>query len=52
MAKAKKYKLLSPALGLEAGEIVTGPVADVLVANGKAVPVEEKPESKAEADKR
>lgn len=39
MAKAKKYKLLVPAAGFPAGEIVSGPAVEVLAANGKAVEV-------------
>ena len=50
----KKYKLIVPAIGLPAGTVFTGPVADVLVNNGKAVPVIEddpKPEKKKEGAK-
>lgn len=44
----KQYKLIEPAAGLPAGTIITGPAADVLVNNGKAVPVadEEHPKAK------
>ena len=44
----KKYKLIEPAAGLPAGAIVSGPAVEVLVNNGKAVPVadeEEKPKT-------
>ena len=45
----KQYKLIEPAAGLPAGTIITGPAADVLVTNGKAIPVadEEQPKPKA-----
>ena len=43
MAKEKKYKLLVPAAGLPAGAVVSGPAVDVLVANGKAVEVDDTP---------
>ena len=33
----KYYKLLQPAAGLPAGAIITGPAAEVLANNGKAV---------------
>ena len=44
----KKYKLIEPAAGLPAGAIVSGPAVEVLVNNGKAVPVaDEEPKPKA-----
>ena len=51
----KRYKLIEPAAGLPAGTVFTGPAADVLVNNGKAVPVEDeakpKPKGKKEGAK-
>lgn len=45
----KKYKLIEPAAGLPAGAIVCGPAVEVLVNNGKAVPVaDEEPKPKAD----
>ena len=45
----KKYKLIEPAAGLPAGAIVSGPAVEVLVNNGKAVPVaDEDPKPKAD----
>lgn len=40
MSKEKKYiaTVDIPALGLKAGDPVEGPVADVMLANGKAEP--------------
>lgn len=40
MSKEKKYiaTVDIPALGLKAGDPVEGPVADVMLANGKATP--------------
>lgn len=39
MAKEQqKYILVAPALGLPAGAVITGPGAEVLVGNGKALP--------------
>lgn len=37
----KKYVLIESALGLQAGSVISGPVADVLAANGKVVPAQE-----------
>ena len=47
----KQYKLIKPAAGLPAGTIITGPAADVLVTNGKAVPVENEAKPKPKAKK-
>ena len=47
----KQYKLIEPAAGLPAGTIITGPAADVLVNNGKAVPVEDEPAPKVKKGK-
>lgn len=52
----KKYILTVdfPALGLAAGDEVTGPAVDVLLANGKVAEVEkelEKPAAKTKAPK-
>lgn len=33
----KYYKLIQPAAGLPAGAIITGPAAEVLANNGKAI---------------
>ncbi len=48
----KRYQLIEPAAGLPAGTVITGPAADVLVQNGKAVPVadEAKPKPKAKKE--
>lgn len=37
MAKEKKYILIQPAIGLPAGAVISGPGAEVLANNGKAV---------------
>lgn len=37
----KRYTLTQPVSGLEPGTVISGPVADVLAANGKAVPAQE-----------
>lgn len=38
MANEQKYILVAPALGLPAGAVISGPGAEVLANNGKAVP--------------
>ena len=37
----KKYILIESALGIPAGSVISGPVPDVLAANGKAAPAQE-----------
>ena len=37
----KRYTLTQPVAGLKPGTVIGGPVADVLAANGKAVPAQE-----------
>jgi len=54
MANEQKYILVAPALGLPAGAVISGPGAEVLVGNGKAVPApaEAEPEQKPKPRKK